>query len=1188
MSATDVDAQGVRDTSPHVKSGKCIFPFKYKGKVYKDCFRTKRGRICATTLGNNRTLRTYAYCRKKTLKIPKRLKNIRIEAKAMEDKEEKWTLFPLKGSKSRIKGNRKVKSEKIEPKIQKTLGRKTKLAVKRTKRSQKIEPKTQKSKKADTMQKKMSAKKTITLKRSGKVKVATKKRVLNQEFIKLLGKLKDLMTRKGAPFRARAYQSAMEAVMLYPGPITDPEQLKGRRAIGSTILKKFKEYVETGTLRVLERAKGNPAYMFAKVYGIGPKKAKQLVEKDGITTMEQLKARQDEVLNTVQKKGLKYFDDIEERIPRAEIDKYREIMQKVFDKLPFQNSRFEIVGSYRRGASNSGDIDIIVTNDQDDRGVFEAFLKALQKKGIILELLSKGKIKSLTIGRLGPKHTARRIDFMYSSPKDYAFAILYFTGSKPFNVVMRQRAIDMGYTMNEHNLYKLVGKKKGPELNILLPTERAIFDFLGLVYKAPNERVDGRAVQLKGTAEPMKEEGIVVRAHRKIVKKGKIKLKKKKIRTVTPKKALKATPGRKGADVTKLLKALGSEGVKVIEPLSERKLSAMLRHASAAYYHKKPVVTDEVFDILKEFIEKKFPDNLAVKEVGAPVDKEQKKVMLPYYLGSMDKIKPDTAALAKWKKKYAGPYVLSGKGDGISVLFTTEGETAEAKEGIYGKLYTRGGATEGVDISRLIPYLQLPKIPGIAIRGELMIARKTFEREYEGEGKGEYKSARNFVAGIARAHFAPEKWEDLDVVAYEVIKPVLKPSAQMKWLEDHGVITIVHRTVKSVTNELLSEILLDWRQNYKYEVDGVIVANDKIYPRQRKNPKHAFAFKMVLSDQAAEAKVVDVLWTPSKDGYLKPVVQIEKVRLRGADIEFATAYNAKFIEDNSIGIGTVIKLIRSGDVIPKIEEVIKPSPQPKMPDVPWKWNATRVDAVLKNVKGSRAVKARNIEYFFNKIEVDGLGPGNIRKVIKAGFDTVPKILKMSEEDLLKVRGFKKKTASRIYNGIRAALEKVKLPRLMAATNIFGRGLGRRRVDAIIKMYPDIVTSDIPAEEKVKLVAKVPGFALKTAAVFVTALPGLVEFLKETGLEWKLDQQAEDTQDKDHPLYGKKIVMTGFRDKDLAERLSAIGADVTSSVSKNTFVVLVPDVEEDTGKAEKAREVGVPLMTPQDFKEKFLS
>ena len=138
------------------------------------------------------------------------------------------------------------------------------------------------------------------------------------------------------------------------------------------------------------------------------------------------------------------------------------------------------------------------------------------------------------------------------------------------------------------------------------------------------------------------------------------------------------------------------------------------------------------------------------------------------------------------------------------------------------------------------------------------------------------------MAGIARAHFAPEKWEDLDVVAYEVIKPVLKPSAQMKWLEDHGVITIVHRTVKSVTNELLSEILLDWRQNYKYEVDGVIVANDKIYPRQRKNPKHAFAFKMVLSDQAAEAKVVDVLWTPSKDGYLKPVVQIEKVRLRGA------------------------------------------------------------------------------------------------------------------------------------------------------------------------------------------------------------------------------------------------------------------------------------------------------------------
>ena len=1005
---------------------------------------------------------------------------------------------------------------------------------------------------------------------------------LNVRLEKLLGRLEDLMTRKGEPFRARAYHKAAESVMSYPRDITDVNQLKGLPGIGKTILAKFNEFVETGTLRVLERAKGNPAYLFAKIYGIGPKKAKELVEKNGITTLAQLEARKDEVLNRVQKLGLKYFEDIEKRIPRAEIDQYQAALAGVMQELGRPSAEFKIVGSYRRGAATSGDIDVIVTDRQNDKASFAAFIDALIKKGLLVEILSRGKTKSLTIGQL-PGGTPRRLDFMYSTPEEYAFAILYFTGSKAFNVTMRQRAIDMGYTMNEHALYKLQGKKKGAPLDVFFPTERSIFEFLGMVYKTPEQRVDGRAVVLAEGQLPGHDVGVVAPAS-KAPKNVKVRRKKvpssKKVvadeevvvvETKVPAKVVtKCLPKRK---LRALLVRLNKEGISVLNSQSEATLAAMILYANDVYYNKKPVVSDSVYDILREFMERNYPGNPVLEEIGAPPSKA--KVALPYFMGSMKKIKPDTRALAKWVAKYKGPYVISGKLDGISVLYTTEGGTP--------RLFTRGGATEGLDISHMIPYLEFPDEPDITIRGELIMKKAVFEEKY----KGTYKSMRNMVGGLANAKKRePAKWRDLDAVCYEVIKPSLKPSEQMAWLESHGVITVIHHGEKKVSNELLSTVLVDWRENYAYEIDGIIVVDDKIYPRGRKNPDHAFAFKMVLSDQVMEAKVVDVLWTVSKDGYLNPRVQIEPVDIRGATIEFATGHNAKFIVDNKIGVGAVIRMLRSGDVIPKVEAVITPAAAPKMPDIPWKWNATHVDAILKGAEASTAVRDKNIEYFFKTIDVDGLGPGNVAKIIDAGFDSVPKILAMNKADLLTVKGFKAKTADRILSGMRRTIAKVPLPILVKATNIFGRGVGKSKMTALLRTHPDILTSPLSTEEKVQLVVNTEGFSKKSATPFVQTIPLFLEFIQETGLQHKLQQSSAKIDDS-HPLFGKRIVMTGFRDKALQERLEELGVKLTGSVSKRVFVVLVAELDSDSGKAEEARQLGVPLMTPGAFESKYL-
>ena len=312
----------------------------------------------------------------------------------------------------------------------------------------------------------------------------------NEEFIALLAKLEALMYMKGEPMRARAYSKAQESLMLILDDISDPSQLKGVRGIGPTIRKKFQEYLDTGTLNLLERSKKNPIYLFAKIHGIGPKKAKELVEKDKITTMEELSKRKDEVLNNVQLKGLKYFDDIQKRIPRAEIQSFEKKFHKEFEKVKDKSGRFEIVGSYRRGAQSSGDIDVIISNDGKDEKLFSNFIEALQKDGIIVDILSKGRIKSMVVARL-PGKPVRRVDFMYAPAKEVAFAILYFTGSKGFNVMMRERAKQMGYSLNEHRLIRSANKE---EVMISFPTEKSIFDFLQMVYKTPAERKDGRAV----------------------------------------------------------------------------------------------------------------------------------------------------------------------------------------------------------------------------------------------------------------------------------------------------------------------------------------------------------------------------------------------------------------------------------------------------------------------------------------------------------------------------------------------------------------------------------------------------------------------------------------------------------------------------------------------------------------------
>lgn len=631
--------------------------------------------------------------------------------------------------------------------------------------------------------------------------------------------------------------------------------------------------------------------------------------------------------------------------------------------------------------------------------------------------------------------------------------------------------------------------------------------------------------------------------------------------------------------VTKVAEDFKQNGISVLEKMSEKKLTDFLKELNKAYYNKESVLSDNQYDIVKEFIEKKYPNNKVVSEIGAPVEKN--KVTLPYLMGSMDKIKPDTQALTRWSAKYTGPYVLSCKLDGISALYTTEGSSGP-------KLYTRGDGKIGQDISHLIPHLNLPKANCVVIRGELILPKLIFETKY----KSLFANPRNMVAGLVNQKSISEAIRDVHFVAYEVIQPILKPSKQFELLSalEPGVETVLHKSSTFLNNELLSATLVDWRKNYAYEIDGVIVCDDKIYERKSGNPDHAFAFKMVLSDQIAEAKVVDVIWQASKDGYLKPRVQIEPIRLGGVTIEYATGFNGAFIESNKIGVGSIIEMIRSGDVIPYIRNVVVPSDAPKMPSVPYKWNNTHVDVLLENMEDDDTVKEKNITGFFRGIEVDGLSSGNVKRIITAGYDTIAKILKMKVADFLKVEGFKDKTATKLHEGIQQKISAASLITIMSASNMFGRGFNDKKIELILGGYPTVLISKDSPSTKIAKITEIKGMAAKTSEAFVEKIPEFLAFLKETGLTNKLTTAAAAAEPTvapvDHPLYGKTVVMTGFRDAVLQDNLKKVGATVGSSVSSKTFVLLVKDVNETSGKVLDAKKHSVPLMTPSDFVKKY--
>ena len=290
-------------------------------------------------------------------------------------------------------------------------------------------------------------------------------------------------------FRARAYTKTLQGLKSFTkdSELTE-ENLSKISGLGKGLKDKIRLIMETGTCPEYEKVLGNKGEISLKevfqiIHGVGPGAANKLI-KAGFKSIEDLKKCEDisAHLNDVQMKGLKYYEDVQKRIPYEEIQKLEEMFKDTLEEVD-NRAELTIAGSYRRKKKDSGDIDILLKATKKD--TYEKFIDSLKEKGYLVDDLARGSKKYMGMGKSDMSEFARRIDIMYTKPQEYPFAVLYFTGSADFNVKMRNELLERGYTLNEYGV-KFVDKEK--KFTEKFKKEKDIFDYFGYDYVEPWNR----------------------------------------------------------------------------------------------------------------------------------------------------------------------------------------------------------------------------------------------------------------------------------------------------------------------------------------------------------------------------------------------------------------------------------------------------------------------------------------------------------------------------------------------------------------------------------------------------------------------------------------------------------------------------------------------------------------------------
>lgn len=629
----------------------------------------------------------------------------------------------------------------------------------------------------------------------------------------------------------------------------------------------------------------------------------------------------------------------------------------------------------------------------------------------------------------------------------------------------------------------------------------------------------------------------------------------------------------------------------------------VLDYLDDIYYNKaKKPITDEDYDLLKDNYFARFPRSKRKSKVGHNTGNKRIEVELPNPMSSLDKIK-EPKKIDLFAKKFVGPWVVSDKEDGMSLQLVYI-------NGVPTELYTRGNGLKGQDVSHLIPYLKIPKRINIktrfAIRTEGIVENATFEKHLAKKSGGDFTAVRNAAGGIINKLPTSKDFDKyaayakhMTMFAFKILEGKghnLKPSKQFDLLESLGFKVVPYKIVNTLSFDTLSSLLSERLKASKYDIDGLVVEQDKYHPVGHNLPKHAVSFKENNAASMVNIAVKDVVWEASRNGVLIPVVTIEPTKIGGVNVSNFTGHNAFFIQHGykselkskppydprPIGKGAIIKAVRSGGVIPYIVEVVKAARKPKLPDVEYKQKGVHFVLSGKENSGKELQTQKKIEHFFVRIGVDGFKLSTVQRFWSNGYTKLSQFLKLKQRDFVNIDGLGERKAQQFEQSLNKALSELTFVKVADASGYLAN-FGTRRLQMIVDAYPDVDTWLAKGYSRAKIISKVQelrGFK-DLADDFADALPKISKFIDT----FKLKLFVEKKVIKGNKFADLRVTFTGVRDEELTKSIKEQGGTV-QDWRKDTNVVLVKEVGFTSSTTTKAQDNDVPIMTVDQFKKKY--
>lgn len=610
----------------------------------------------------------------------------------------------------------------------------------------------------------------------------------------------------------------------------------------------------------------------------------------------------------------------------------------------------------------------------------------------------------------------------------------------------------------------------------------------------------------------------------------------------------------------------------------------LLVYASDRYhnYGDSPL-SDEEFDNLERKLYNLDKTNEYFIGVGSTSRGE--KLKLPYPMGGLNQI--PVGGIEKWvtsNNLSNEQLIITDKMDGVSCLliYNEIGEIQIA--------YSRGDGFYAQDITRhVLKINNIPKkIPKkMVIRGEIEMSDLSFEKSVKiisSRSGTQYKNARNAVIGLMNADINNELVYDyLSFIPYQIIDSNLDKEEQLKLLEDLNFQPVSYKKYNGneITDELLIEIIKDRKKELNFAIDGIVIdinnntIRSKISTKEEITPKYSIKYKVMDETNVAIATVIGVEWNVSKHGFMKPRVNVEPIELSGVTVQYATGFNAKFINDNNIGPGAQIQITRSGDVIPYILGIVKPAKTPQLPTCDCYWNETNVDLIIKDHHEEVDVMIEQTLAFFTNLKIPQLKEGNVRVLFEINeynnaMDAINEILNY---DKIQLESFIGENGRKIYDGLRNKFSEIELYELMGSLPLFGIGLGTRKFKKLINSLK-IINIDQIKNLTIQQLITVESFEEKTSLKVLSGLEKFIEFYNTLPKYVNIVFYKETTKDI---MNGQVIVFTGFRDTDLQKTIESYGGKVTTSVSKNTTLVVCNDPLSGSSKIQKAIDLGIKVI-----------